>query len=116
MALLSQNIKSKKAKHLGEIHENINYRQFRKGNSSQDSAASLMDLKNNEVGIAFGEKYKGIGNDELVNIIINAIKNGKLYRLKKDKQGHYLDCKSKIIDIEKEIAWDKRKCIIRTGI
>jgi hypothetical protein len=115
MALLSQNIKSKKAKRLGEIHEKINYRQFKKQYSSQDSAASLMDLKNNEVGIAFGEKYKSIGNDELVKIIINAIKNGELYRLKKDKHGNYLDCNDKIIDLEKEQDWDKRKCIIKTG-
>jgi hypothetical protein len=74
-----------------------------------------MDLKNNEVGIAFGEKYKSIGNDELVKIIINAIKNGELYRLKKDKHGNYLDCNDKIIDLEKEQDWDKRKCIIKTG-
>ncbi len=115
MALLSQNIKSKKAYRLGVIHEKINYHQYKRNCYSQDSTASLMDLKNNEVGISYGEKYKEISKNELIEIIISAIRNGELYRLKKDKHGNYLDCDDNIIDIKKEKAWNKRKCIEKTN-
>ena len=115
MAMLTKNIKSKKAKRLGIIHEKTNYQQFIRGNNSQDSAASLMDLKNNEIGIYYGEKYRNKSNEELINALISAIKNGELYRLKKDEYGNYLDCNNTIIDLKKEKDWDKRKCIIRTG-
>lgn len=114
MALLSQHINSRKARRIGIIHEKINYREYKRGNSSQDSAASLMDLKNNEVGIYIYENNKSLSRQDLVNIIIEKIKNGELYRIKKDEEGEYLDCNNRIIDIDKEKGWNKRKCIIKT--
>jgi len=114
MALLSQNISSKKARRIGVIHEKINYREYKRGNSNQDSAASFMDLMNNEVGISIVENNKSLSHQDLINMIIEAIKNGELYRIKKDEEGKYLDCNNRIIDLSKEKGWNKRKCIIRT--
>jgi len=73
-----------------------------------------MDLKNNQIGINISERNKNMSNQELIRIIIEAIKNGELYRIKKNKDGKYLDINNQIIDIENEKGWNKRKCIVRT--
>ena len=114
MALLSQNISRNKARKIGVIHEKINYREYKRGISAQDSAASLMDLKNNEIGISIIENNKFLSHQELINTIIEAINNGELYRIKKNKKGEYLDSNNQVIDLSKENGWNKRKCIVRT--
>ena len=112
MALLSQEIKIKKARRIGIIHEKVNYKSFKRNHSVQDSAASEMDLLNNEVGIALGSNNKSLSKKELTSLTINYIKLGKMYIIKKDDKGNCLDKDNKIIDLSVEKEWDKRKCII----
>ncbi|MCK5847266.1 MAG: hypothetical protein KAG84_07500 [Bacteroidales bacterium] len=112
MALLSQNIKEKKARRIGIIHEKVNYNSYKRHGSCQDSSASAMDLLNNEIGIVIGTNNKNISENNLSELIIESIDNGKMYILKKDTKGNFLDCSNKIIDLNKEKGWDKRKCVI----
>ncbi len=115
MASLSQEIKAKKARRIGEIHEKVNYRSFKKGNSAQDSTASRMDILNNNVGIDIGVTNKEVSKSKLIVLIIKAVKTGKLYRIKKDEQGNYLDVNNNIIDLSLEKAWNKRKVLVRSS-
>ena len=115
MASLSQEIKAKKARRIGEIHEKVNYRSFKKGNSAQDSTASRMDILNNNAGINLGINNKEISKSNLIALIIKAVKIGKLYRIKKDEQGNYLDDNNNIIDLSIEKAWNKRKVLVRSS-
>ena len=112
MASLAKEIKPQKARKIGEIHEKVNYKSYKNGTSSQDSTASAMDLLNNEIGISIGTINKSKSKKELISIIIDAIENGKMYIIKKDKKGNYLDCNNHIIDLSKEKGWDKRKCLV----
>jgi len=112
MALLSQEIKAKKARKIGIIHEKVNYKSFKRNYSVQDSAASTMDLLNNEVGISLGSNNKLMSRKELTELTISYIKQGKMYIIKKDNNGNCLDKDNKIIDLSVEKNWDKRKCII----
>ena len=112
MALLSQEIKDKKAQRLGEIHEQVNYNSYKKDNFNQDSIASAMDLLNNEAGIKIGKNNNRLNNKQLSELIVNNIKKGNMYVIKKDSSGNYLDCDNRIIDLSKEKKWHKRKCLI----
>ena len=112
MALLSQEIKAKKALKIGIIHEKMNYNSFKKNYNVQDSAASSMDILNNNVGITLGSNNKLMSKNELTSLIISYIKQGKMYIIKKDDKGNCLDKDNKIIDLSVEKEWDKRKCII----
>ncbi|RLD42978.1 MAG: hypothetical protein DRI86_10770 [Bacteroidetes bacterium] len=118
MASLSQNIKEKKARKIGIIHEKVNYRQYkralRKGKCVQDSTASLMDLKNNDVGILIGLENKKIQESELIKLVIFAVESGKLFIVSKDEKGNYLDCNGEII-INTECRWNKGRCLMKSG-
>jgi len=114
MALLTQEIKAKKARKIGIIHEKVNYRCFKRNYNCQDSAASAMDLLNNEVGIKIGNENTNTPRKELIDLIINYIYNKKMYVIKKDSDGNCIDKNNKIIDITIEKKWNKRKCIIRS--
>ena len=118
MASLSQNIKEKKARKIGIIHEKVNYRQhkraLRKGKCIQDSTASLMDLKNNDVGILIGLENKKIQESELIKLVIFAVENGELFIVSKDEKGNYLDCNGNIL-LETDCRWNKGRCLMKSG-
>lgn len=118
MASLSQEIKEKKAGRIGIIHEKVNYHQhkkaLRKGKCVQDSTASLMDLKNNEVGIKIGSRNKNISEQKLIKKIIFAVENGELFVVKKDKKGNYLDCEGEILP-KTDCKWNKGRCLVKSG-
>ncbi len=111
MALLAQNINGNKARKLGDIHEKVNYRQFKRGRANQDSTASLMDLKNNDIGIIIGKQYSDLSEKKLAEEIIKQIKNGLLFITSKDKDGNYLNCRGEKIPIEKTNKWNKGRCL-----
>ena len=118
MASLSQNIKEKKARKIGIIHEKVNYKQhkraLRKGKCTQDSTASLMDLENNDIGISIGIENRNIKESELIKLVIFAVKNGELFIVSKDEKGNYLDCNGEILPKD-DCKWNKGRCLVKSG-
>lgn len=115
MCLVTKYYGHKRALSLGKAHEKSNYKMFKKGHLEEgilpDYESSQMDYLNNDVGIFLGKEYKSLTDEELKNLIIEYIKAGKLYVLRKDKQGNYLDCDgNKIVLTEKK--WITGKCIV----
>lgn len=116
MASLVQKIRPRKAYRLGIAHEKAAKIKFRRGEYEEDqipdSVASQMDELNNEVGISIGKKHKQASQDELINIIIEAILDGRFYIIKKNSKGQYLNCNGEIIPEEEyKGKWNNDKCI-----
>ncbi len=119
MALVSQHFGKRKALSLGNAHERGNYQQFKKNQLEDgtlpDYESSQMDYLNNEVGIEIGQQYKWATKEELKNIIIYYIHVGKLYILKKDSTGTFLNCNNEPIRYS-EKKWKTGKCLISSNI
>ena len=105
MAMLSQKIKSKKVRKLGEAHEKGNKIDFRKKKleegSLPDSVACEMDLRNNQVGINIGKNNKDMPIEELQLFVKKTVLKGNCWIIRKDKDGLFSDENHKIIP-EKE--------------
>ncbi len=117
MAKLTQTIGERKARKLGRAHEKGNYRDYKKGNkedgSLPDKISSDMDLYNNEVGIKVGKEQL----ENLVQKVIEEVKNGNCKIIKKDKQGKFLDCEGNMIPKESLIGkWENNKCLVESVI
>jgi hypothetical protein len=109
MAELGKEIGQKKARKLGIAHERVNYRQFKKGNSSQDSTASLMDIKNNEAGLQIGFRYPNSGSKSMQDTIISNVESGKFFIIKQNHEGQFLDKNDQIIVPNNINSWNKFK-------
>lgn len=102
----------------GENHERGNYLDFRKGRLEDsiraDSMACVMDLKNNDVGISLGNEFmRGDKSVTLIRLILTHIWNGKLFVLRKDASGKYLNCEDDVIDMEQyKGKWSIPKCLV----
>ncbi len=105
MCLLVQKISPKAALKLGKAHEKGNYRDYKRkrfeDGSLPDSVSSQMDMKNNRVGIDIGEEYFGLDEDTLIQVVKRAVLDGRCWKIKKDRQGNFLDKNDNIIP-EKE--------------
>lgn len=117
MASLCQKIRWKKAYRLGVAHEKGNRIDYKRGNNEDgslpDAISSEMDLRNNEVGIKIGKKYKKASREELIEIVKQAVLNGELWIIKKTEKGEFLDWDGNIIPKEEYIGkWNNRKCIV----
>ena len=117
MALLSQNICWRKARSLGKAHEKGNYRDFKKHRMEEevlpDSASGAMDLFNNEAGIVLGRANKKISEEELINVVRDAVISGKMKIIRKEKNGVLLDCEGNPIHIEDyRHQWNIPKCLV----
>jgi len=116
VADLSKRIGSKAALKLGEAHEKGNYRTFQKGGTEDgylpDKASSDMDLFNNRVGAAMYNTTLASSEKEMINEILNALKQGELKVIKKD--GHlFLNCQGEVLDPEMiRGKWENDKCLI----
>ncbi len=114
MASFAQKVGAKKLDRLGELHEKHNYKQFLKGDLEQgelpDSLSSVMDLYNNTIGIEIGRNNKKCSLNELKLICINAINNGKTVFMRRDKNGNYLDCNGRKVELIKK--WSLDKCLV----
>lgn len=116
MATLAQKIGKCSAKSLGKAHEKGNYRQYKKGTLEEgtlpDHKSSMMDLKNNEIGIEIYKNNKKATKKELLLLIIKKIKEGNLQILKKDEKGNYLDCKGSLLTTNEYYGkWENSKCL-----
>lgn len=103
---------------VGEKHEKGNYLDFKKGRLEDsvraDSMSGVMDLKNNEAGINLGKEFvSGDKSVTLIRLIIIHIWNGKLFIVRKDAAGKYLNCKDEVIEMDKyKGKWSIPKCLV----
>ena len=118
MALMIEcGLSEKTVRRVGENHEKGNYLDFKKGrledSARADSMASVMDRKNNEMGIRLGKDYvNGDRKISLVQLIITQAWNGKLFILRKDVAGNYLDCSGQRINMNEYTGkWSIPKCL-----
>lgn len=117
MASLTRSIGKKAALKLGEAHEKGNYQDFKNRRKEDgmvpDKMASEMDLYNNRIGADLALDSSPETAGELVNVIAEAIKAGRLKILKKNSRGNFLDCQGDVIS-EEELSgkWETAKCLV----
>ena len=96
MALTAKHIGDKKARRVGQMHEESNkvhfYNSEKEDNALQDSISCQMDLLNNDLGIAYGIGYKDKSDDELKELVLNGILAGEFFMLFRNKQNEFLKC------------------------
>ena len=102
MAILSLNIGWRKSRSLGNAHEKSNYRSFKKARrkgkpDKHDAAAREMDLWNNNAGMATAKGYPDTKHTEMIDLIVEAIRDGKMKVILKNKVGQSLDSSGRII-------------------
>ncbi|SDX97199.1 hypothetical protein SAMN05444411_11317 [Lutibacter oricola] len=117
MARLRQEIGKGASLSLGRAYERSNKKSFRKSKrkgeiSGYDKVSKQMDLFNNKVGVTFTKKREIIQKNELINEIINSIKEGKFKIIKKDSAGNCLDCNGKKLSKTKHNDWKSLKCLV----
>jgi hypothetical protein len=117
MARLKQKIGERAARSLGKAHEKGNYLTYKKQKLEEgvvpDEIASEMDLFNNEEGLKLIVKKSVISKKVLTYRIINAIFEGKMKIIKKDKKGNFLTCEGKrIAQVDLKGKWKNDKCLI----
>jgi hypothetical protein len=120
MAYLSRFVKEKKLRKLGNAHEKGNryffYKNHQEFGERADSLACVMDLRNNELGFEIGKKNKNTPKEDLKNIIIEQIKAGNAWKLKKNSQNLYISCQNELILIENYKGnWFLPKCLVRSN-
>ena len=119
MASLALQIGRKQALKLGYAHEEGNYLDFQKHRQEDailpDSVSSVMDLKNNELGVSLVEKHQIISKDQVINKILEALAAGKLTIIKKDQNGNFVDCSGYLISkVEWAGKWNIPKCVVQS--
>ncbi|WP_428743407.1 DUF6973 domain-containing protein [Tenacibaculum sp.] len=120
MALLQQEIGKNSARSLGKAHEKENYQTYKKRKLEDgvvpDQISSEMDLFNNEIGLTLSEKGGKLPKNGLIYRIINAIHQGKLKIIKKDKKGNFLTCDDKVIPKKNLLGkWKNNKCLVNSN-
>jgi hypothetical protein len=107
MGLLVQKISPHKADQLGKLHEDGNHIGFLKGKTEDslraDSMMCVMDLKNDSAGIELGKKFKSdtaVTKISLEQTVLDAVKSGKLFMIKKDALGNWQDATGRKINLE----------------
>lgn len=119
MASIALKIGRKQALKLGKAHERGNYLQFKKHRLEDailpDSVSSEMDLGNNEVGVnSFGRCHFKITEKELQNLMLDKLKAGELFVIKKDDKGNFLTCDGAVISLKEWAGkWGVPKCLIK---
>jgi len=119
--MIDAGLKEKVARRVGQKHERGNYLDFKKGKLEEglrtDSLASVMDSRNNEVGIQLGVKYQASEKKlSLIEMVMTEIADGRLWILKKDAEGNYRTCENKQIDLTLYSGqWFIPKCLIRSN-
>jgi hypothetical protein len=122
MALTAKYIGDKKARRVGQLHEESNkehfYKSEKEDNALQDSISCQMDLLNNDLGIAYGIGYKEKSDDDIKEIILNGILVGEFFMLFRNKQNEFLDCEGNVVDNNNRIEekkWYLPYCLVPTN-
>lgn len=117
MAAFAQKVKTRKLIKLGKAHEKTNYLQFKRNKdeygTAADSISCVMDLLNNEIGVKLGNENKKMTYEELKQKVIALVNEGNAHYLAIDKNGNYLDCNNRVIDLKAyKGKWYIPKCIL----
>jgi hypothetical protein len=118
MAYFSKFVSVKKLRKLGLAHEKGNYLQYVKGVNDEggelpDSLSSVMDLKNNELGFSLAGEVKKLSAEEIKQKVIEQIKFGNAFIIKRNPEGLYIDCFGNIISPQRIYKrWNIPKCLI----
>lgn len=117
MALTARTIGVKKARTLGKAHEAGNKimtkKKQKEHGSLADKASTDMDLRNNEVGLRIAQENQAASVKQLITIIENRIKEGRLWIIKQDKQGRYLTWEGRRLeDKDYRGKWLSPRCIV----
>jgi hypothetical protein len=120
MAYLSRYVSVVKLRSLGIAHEKGNklnfYKNLQEYSERADSLLCEMDLRNNEVGFTIGIGHKMESVEELKQLIINEIKSGKAWYLKRNSNNEYVTCEGDLIKIENyKNQWFIPKCLIASN-
>ncbi len=120
MARLRQEIGRRAARSLGKAHEKENYLMYKKrrleDGTVPDKISSEMDLYNNEQGLKLISRGSKTSQKGLVYRIVNAILQGKMKIIKKDKKGNFLTKEGKIISKESlKGMWENDKCLVASN-
>lgn len=120
MARLRQEIGEKAARSLGKSHEKENYLSYKKRKLEDgivpDKKSSEMDLWNNNEGLKLISRGSKVSKKGLIYRVINAIHQGKMKIIKKDKKGRFLTFEGKLISEEYLIGiWDNDKCLVKSN-
>lgn len=120
MARLRQEIGKTAARSLGKAHERENYQTFKKNQLEDgivpDEISSIMDLHNNEEGLKLIVKRSEMTQQSLIYSVLNAIQEGKMKIIKKNKKGDYLTCEGEIIAPKSlKGKWQNNKCLIASN-
>jgi hypothetical protein len=115
---LTNRIGERKAKSLGIAHENGSLQQFKhkqlEDGLRPDSLSSVMDLYNNDLGIALA-KNAPFNNLELVKNIFGLIQNGEAMMLKRNGF-NFVNCNDEIVNISLyKTKWFIPYCLIKTN-
>ncbi len=120
MAYLARYVQIDKLRKLGKSHEKGNeyffYKNHQEFGERADSLACVMDLRNNELGFEIGKKSKNVSKEELKNLIIEQIKQGNAWKLKKNSQNQYISCQNEAFLIENyKGKWVLPKCLVKSN-
>jgi len=117
MASLSAEIKWKKAWRLGNAHEKANKKDWRKGRyedgSPPDKIAGEMDYWNNKIGLDIGKSNQNMSEEDLIQLVIRAITDGKCKIIRRNANGDFLDGEGNIIASSAwQGKWENFRCLI----
>ena len=120
MARLKEEIGISAARSLGKAHEKENYLMYKKRKLEEgivpDEISSEMDLFNNDVGLSLTTKGNKTPRKGLIYRVINAVLEGKMKVIKKDKNGNFLTCKGDIINPKLlKGKWKNTKCLVSSN-
>ncbi|HBF88839.1 MAG TPA: hypothetical protein DDX39_09370 [Bacteroidales bacterium] len=121
MASLSQQIRWRAVYKLGKAHEKGNKKDFKKHRFEEgtlpDEPSCQMDYLNNDIGIAIGRQQDNISQDSLIRFIKQEILLGKMFVLKKNKLGNFLDADGNVLLLESyQGKWLNEKCIVSSNL
>ena len=116
---LAEEIGWRSARSLGKQHEKGNYEFYKKHKLEDgvlpDKISSEMDLYNNSVGLALYKEHKkeDLSKRERIEIVRQAVIDGKMKMIYQTKNRQYIDSLGQIIPKEEHYGlWENRKCLV----
>lgn len=116
MALIVQKHSLRKGISLGKAHEKGNQKLYRRGMTEEgelpDSTSKEMDLWNNHKGAILGLTHRQVSEDRLQQVVIEAIRQGEMRIIMRNREGRYLDSEGKVIPEVQLRKWNNNKVLV----